>query len=176
MNWLQRLLGIDKILLTIERMNKRPQDPAPSLHQTSSSDEIERLKRQLQEYRAKESLMTEQAAKAATNEEADRLIIERLKKDIERLKATNDPEKALQAYFSSKLGNSATPEDKHRGRPSVNGRRKEILLDLDLWIIMKEIHDHEHVSVARLINSYVRAGLEKEYPELMNALMKGLDD
>lgn len=175
MNWLQRLLGIDKILLTIERMNKRPQDPAPSLRQTNS-EEIERLRSQLQEALRKESLMTEQAAKAATNEEADRLIIERLKRDIEILKATNDPEKALQAYFAAKLGNSATPEEKHRGRPSVNGKRKEILLDLDLWIVMKEIHDHEHVSVARLINSYIRAGLEQEYPKLMDAMRAQLED
>lgn len=176
MNWLQRLLGIDKILLTIERMNKRPQDPAPSSIHQSSSEEIERLKSQLQEYRRKESLMNEQAAKAATNEEADRLIIDRLKRDIENLKAINAPEKALQAYFASKLGNSATPEEKHRGRPTVNGRRKEILLDLDLFVLLKEIRDHEHVSVARLINGYIRAGLEREYPELMAALMKGIDD
>lgn len=175
MNWLQRLLGIDKILSSIERMNKRPQDPAPSLHQ-SSSEEIEKLRSQLQEYRRKESQMIEQAAKATTAEEADRLIIEGLRRQIEKLSATNDPNKALQAYFDSKLGNNTTEGEKRRGRPTVNGKRKEILLDLDLWIIMKEIHDHEHVSVARLINSYVRAGLEQEYPELMGAMKARLED
>lgn len=165
MNWIQRLLGIDKI---VEALSK------PQKQQSSEADE---LRRQLQAALSRAQLaesaqqQLQQSVANKTDDKASAAVIAQLKEQVENLKATiSDPEKALQAYFLGLVDADEGEEKKGPGRPKINSKRINFHLDLDLAIILEHLAQAQNAPLTRVINDAVREWTVAHHAPLLDAL------
>lgn len=165
MNWIQRLLGIDKI---VEALSK------PQKQQSSEADE---LRRQLQAALSRAQLaesahqQLQQSVANKTDDKASAAIITQLTEQVENLKATlSDPEKALQAYFTELVGTDESEDKKGPGRPKINSKRINFHLDLDLAIILEHLAQAQNAPLTRVINDAVREWTVAHHAPLLDAL------
>lgn len=165
MNWIQKLLGIDKI---VEALSK------PQKQQSSEADD---LRRQLQAALSRAQLaesahqQLQQSVANKTDDKASAAIITQLTQQVESLKATlNDPEKALQAYFLGLVDSNEVEEKKGPGRPRINSKRINFHLDLDLAIILEHLAQAQKAPLTRVLNDAVREWTITHYAPLLDAL------
>ena len=165
MNWIQKLLGIDKI---VEALSK------PQKQQSSEADD---LRRQLQAALSRAQLAESahqqlpQSVANKTDDKASAAIITQLTQQVESLKATlNDPEKALQAYFLGLVDSNEVEEKKGPGRPRINSKRINFHLDLDLAIILEHLAQAQKAPLTRVLNDAVREWTITHYAPLLDAL------
>lgn len=165
MNWLQKLLGIDKI---VEALLK------PQKQQSSEADELRRqleaaLNRAQQAESANQRLQQSIANK--TDDKASAAVITQLTEQVENLKAAlSDPEKALQAYFLGLVGSNKEEDKKGPGRPKINSKRINFHLDLDLAIILEHLAEAQKAPLTRVINDAVREWTVAHHAPLLDAL------
>ena len=165
MNWLQKLLGIDKI---VEALSK------PQKQQSSEADELRKqleaaLNRAQQAESAHQQLQQSVANK--TDDKASAAVITQLTQEVENLKAAlSDPEKALQAYFLSLVDSNKEEGKKGPGRPKIHSKRINFHLDLDLAIILEHLAQAQNAPLTRVINDAIREWTIAHHAHLLDAL------
>ena len=165
MNWIQKLLGIDKIVEAISK---------PQKQQSSEADELRRqleaaLNRAQQAESAHQQLQQSIANK--TDDKASAAVITQLTEQVENLKtALSDPEKALQAYFLSLVGSNKEEDKKGPGRPRIHSKRINFHLDLDLAIILEHLAQAQNAPLTRVINDAIREWTIAHHAHLLDAL------
>lgn len=165
MNWIQKLLGIDKI---VEALSK------PQKQQSSEADELRRqleaaLNRAQQLQSAHQQLQQSIANK--TDDKASAAIITQLTEKVESLEAAlSDPEKALQAYFLRLVGSNKEEDKKGPGRPRIHNKRINFHLDLDLAIILEHLAQAQNAPLTRVMNDAIREWTIAHHAPLLDAL------
>lgn len=169
MNWLQRLLGIDKLIEALGSGNNQ---------------EVERLKKQLQEQKMqseeRERELREQLQQKLQSQPQEQkpdgrdIMIKQLEEQLKAVQLVQkSPREALAEYFKTK---SQEQETKRKpGRPRIEGKRFDMRLDLDIAIVLEEVAKSQKRSLARLINETMRNYLYDSYSELLEDLNKPQD-
>lgn len=165
MNWIQKLLGIDKI---VEALSK------PQKQQSSEADDLRRqLQAALSRAQMAESAhqQLQQSIANKTDDKASAAIITQLTEQVENLKAAlRDPEKALQAYFLGLVDNNEGEDKKGPGRPKINSKRINFHLDLDLAIILEHLAQAQNAPLTRVMNDAIREWTIAHHAPLLDAL------
>ena len=171
MNWIQKILGIDKI---VEALSK------PQKQQSAENDELRRqleaaLNRAQQAESANQRLQQSIANK--TDDKASAAVITQLTEKVENLEAAlSDPEKALQAYFLRLVGSNKEEGKKGPGRPKIHSKRINFHLDLDLAIILEHLAKAQNAPVTRVMNDAFREWTIAHHAPLLDALEKVQDE
>ena len=165
MNWIQKLLGIDKI---VEALSK------PQKQQSSEADELRKqleaaLNRAQQLQSAHQQL--QQSIANRTDDKASAAVITQLTEQVENLKAAlSDPEKALQAYFLGLVDSNEEEGKKGPGRPKIRSKRINFHLDLDLAIILEHLAQAQNAPLTRVMNDAIRGWTIAHHAPLLDAL------
>lgn len=168
MNWLQRLLGIDKL---IEAMSN------------AGNQQVDELKKQLQEQKMqseeRERELREQLQQKLSQTQEQKpdgrdIMIKQLEEQLKAVQLVQkSPREALAEYF--KAQNQVEETKRKPGRPRIEAKRFEMLLELDIAIILEEVARSQKKSLAKLINETMRNYLYDSYSELFEDLNKPQD-
>ena len=165
MNWIQKLLGIDKIFEALSKSQKQESSEADELRKQLEAA----LNRAQQAESANQRLQQSVANK--TDDKASAAVITQLTEQVENLKAAlSDPEKALQAYFIGLTGSNKEENKKGPGRPRIHNKRINFHLDLDLAIILEHLAKAQNAPLTRVINDAVREWTVAHHAPLLDAL------
>lgn len=177
MNWLQRLLGIDKLIEAlgsgnnqeVERLKQYIQVQEKQLHQQKmQSEERERqLREQLQQKL--------QSQPQEQKPDARDIVIKQLEEKLKAVQLVQmSPKEALAEYF--KVQNQIEETKRKPGRPCIEGKRFNMILELDIAIILEEVARSQKKSLAKLINETMRNYLYDSYSELFDKVQEFKED
>lgn len=164
MNWLQRLLGLDKLAKAINETQQANREMYGALEDIIRQKE---LAKQQEEHARKLAAATADIAQDAERIPVLLNRIADLEQQLERAKQfQSDPKTALLQHFQEKMDE----KKKGVGRPRIEGKRYEMRLDLDIAVILEEVARIQNKSLARLMNQIARDYLSAEYGELFDSL------
>lgn len=164
MNWLQKLLGLDKMVKALHETQQSNLEMRGMLEAIRQKELAKQQEEHTRQQLAAVSTNTAQDTERTTsllNRIAD------LEQQLERAKQfQGDPQTALLQHFQEKMDE----KKKGVGRPRIEGKRYEMRLDLDIAVILEEVARIQNKSLARLMNQIARDYLSASYGELFDAL------
>lgn len=181
MNFIQKLLGIDQLLLALSSVKSLQAELAETKERNKQyeernrrqEEEIAQLKQQLQQKAENLSKKTAQAVaaeipKPSEQSSADKMKIAELEERCKKLsEAISDPHAVFLAYLQD---DKPTEEKKGRGRPRIDGKNINLRLDLDLSIITEEVASARGKSVTSVINEGMRYYLSALHADMFTRL------
>ena len=184
MNFIQKLLGIDQLLLALSSVKSLQAELAETKERNKQyeernrrhEEEIAQLKQQLQQKAENLSKKTAQAVAAevpkpseqSSAESADKMKIAELEERCRKLsEALSDPQAVFLAHLKRGV---PTEEKKGRGQPRIDGKNINLRLDLDLSIITEEVASARGKSVTSVINEGMRYYLSALHADMFTRL------